>query len=701
MKVSELAKELGYKAGELVELAKEKGIIIKSARSTIDDDIASMVRSSIPPKPKKVRPRAKKAKAKPEEKQQIEPQEVPVTAEDKQEVLEKGPEISAPVATGVTQVEPQAPPKELIPEKRFVIRPPVTVKTLSQVTGIKANLILKKLMDHGIITNINSSLDERAIEIISLEFGCHIEVKRAEPEETLLLEDTTPDHPDDLLPRAPVVTFMGHVDHGKTSLLDCIRNTQVAVSEVGGITQRIGAYKVKADDKHVVFLDTPGHEAFTAMRARGAHVTDVVVLVVAADDGVMPQTEEAIAHARAAGVPIVVAINKVDKKEANVSRVKHQLAQLGLIPEEWGGKTVFVEVSALTNYNIDKLVEMLSLEAELLELKANPRKPARGVVLDASKSETKGIIAHALIQNGRLRRGDWVLCGKACGRIRAIYDEYGRSLNEALFSTPVQLVGLDEVPEAGDQFCVVKDPQLAKSIATQRKQKAHQASLSERAHISLENIFSHIESGKVKEIRIIIKADVKGSIEVLRGYLKNLSSEEVKIKILHSGVGNVNGSDVLLADASDAIIIGFNVKSEEHASNLAKEKGVQIKIYQVVYEVTEELKAALEGLLEPERAKVPVGRCMVKQVFAISRVGNIAGCMVSEGKVERGAQVSVIRDRRAVFEGKIESLKRFKEDVKEVTAGLECGIKISGFEEIRVGDIIEVFVIKEVARRLK
>jgi translation initiation factor IF-2 len=435
------------------------------------------------------------------------------------------------------------------------------------------------------------------------------------------------------------------------------------------------------------------------MRARGAHVTDVAVLVVAADDGVMPQTEEAINHARAAGVPIVVAINKIDKKDANPTRVKHQLSQLGLVPEEWGGKTVFVEVSALTGINIDRLVEMLSLEAELLELKANPKRTASGVVLEAKKTEGRGIVATLLIQNGTLRRGDIMLCGKAFGRVKVIHDDTGKLLSEAPPSTPVEVSGLDTLPEAGDKFLVVKDLELAKSIAEERKRREREALLVERAHVSLENLFEHIESGKIKEVKVVLKADVKGSIEVLRESLKNLSTKDVKIKFMHSGVGNINISDILLADVSDAIIIGFNVGIEERAEILSREKGISVKLYDVIYVAIEDMKAALEGMLEPEKMEVKLGCCLVKEIFKISKVGNVAGCLVSEGKMERSSLIKIIRDGRIIHQGKISSLKRFKEDIHEIGAGYECGIKIANFEDIKVGDIIEAYAVKKVSRK--
>jgi translation initiation factor IF-2 len=582
-----------------------------------------------------------------------------------------------------------------IEKKEVEVGLPITLKEFSQVVGIKLNIIIKKLLEKSIIANINSRLDEKVILLIGKEFGLQVRIKKPKPleEEIVDLELKEQDKKEDLIPRAPVVVFLGHVDHGKTSLLDRIRKTKVAQTEAGGITQHIGAYKVILDsNKSVVFLDTPGHEAFTAMRARGTKITDVAVLVVAADDGVMPQTEEAINHAHAAGVPIVVAINKIDKKTANPNRVKHQLAQLGLVPEDWGGNTVFVEVSALTGANVEHLVEMLSLEAELLELKANPKRQASGIVIEAKKLEGRGIVATLLVQNGTLRRGDAILCGQAFGRVKTIHDDRGRVLLDAPPSTPVEISGLDCFPEAGDRFVAVKNLELAKALAEERKTKLRDALLGERSHVSLENLFEHIESGKIKEIKVILKADVKGSIEVIRESLKNLSTEKIKIRFMHAGVGNINESDVLLADVSDALILGFSVLVEERAKVLAKEKGVDIKLYDVIYEAIDEMKLALEGMLEPEKIEVKIGRCVVKEVFKISKIGNIAGCLVTDGKIERSSLVRVIRDGKNIHnDGKLSSLKRFKDDVSDVNAGLECGLKISGFENIIPGDIIEAY----------
>ncbi|OHB74232.1 MAG: hypothetical protein A2Z34_00505 [Planctomycetes bacterium RBG_16_59_8] len=596
---------------------------------------------------------------------------------------------------GATPVRP--PPSDRPAE----ITVPIAVKDFSQLIGIKANLILKKLIDQGMMVTINSLVDGDTAKLLADEFKRPVNIRREKTAEENVLSREKPDDEKDRVRRAPVVTFMGHVDHGKTSLLDRIRKANVAAQESGGITQHIGAYKVTgADGRHVVFLDTPGHEAFTAMRARGANATDIAVIVVAADDGVMPQTEEAINHARAADVAIVVAINKCDKKEANLNRVKHQLAQLGLASEDWGGKTVCVEVSAISGQNIELLIEMLALEAEMLELRANPGKPAKGLVLEARKTEKKGIVATALVQDGTLKKGDVVLCGRTYGRVRHMADEFGRNIESALPSTPLQLFGLTDMPDAGDHFVVVDSLQDAKQVAEERMSSARERQLVERSHVTLDNLFTHIESGAIKDVRIILKADVKGSIEVLRDSLAKIHSPEVKLSIIHGGVGSISESDVLLADASNAIIIGFHVIVEERARALAKDRGVDIRTYSIIYQVIDEVKSALEGLLEPEKVEEVIGHCTIKEVLKISRSGTVAGCLVTDGKIVRSAAVRLVRDGAVIHEGKMESLRRFKDDVKDVANGFECGLRIAGYDDIKAGDIIEAYLVKEVARKL-
>jgi len=602
-------------------------------------------------------------------------------------------------------VQPPKPRPVVVPiaDREIELTVPITIKDFCEKLGIKSGAVMRSLIEKGVMATINASLTEDQVVEMALEFNrpkVKI-VKQKTVEQVELTDKSAKDKPEDLVPRAPVVVFMGHVDHGKTSLLDRIRNTNVAAGESGGITQHIGASKVTTKDgKPVVFLDTPGHEAFTAMRARGANVTDVAVIVVAADDGVMPQTEEAINHAKAAGVKIVVALNKCDKPQANPNKVKGQLASLGLNPEDWGGDTVCAEVSAITGTGVDHLVEMLSLEAELLDLKANPTRPAEGAVLEARKTEDRGVVATLLVQSGTLRKGDILLAGRAHGRVRAMHDSAGRSLAEAPPSTPVEVTGFVNPPDAGDRFNIIESIDKARAIADERSKKERATALMERQHLTLESLFSKIESGRLKEVRVVLKVDVQGSAEVLKEALQGMSTEEVKLRLLHVSVGAITESDVILADASDAIIIGFHVEPEERARQLAKDKGVDIRLYDVIYKAIEEMQAALEGLLEPEEVEAKTGHATVKQIFRISRIGTIAGCAVTDGRIGRGDQVRLIRNGKITFTGKMESLKRVKDDVKEVVEGYECGIKLAGHDDVIPGDIIESFQIQKVARKL-
>ena len=581
---------------------------------------------------------------------------------------------------------------------KFALEEPVTVKSFSETVGVKANAILGKLLQQNIVATMNHILDEETVQKMAGEFKVEITLKKARDLEQELTAAIPPDRPEDLRPRPPVVTFLGHVDHGKTSLLDFIRKSHVTAGEAGGITQHIGAYKVVRNGRSVVFLDTPGHEAFTAMRARGANVTDVVVLVVAADDGVQPQTEEAISHARAAKVPIVVAINKCDKPTANPLRVKQQLVGLDLTPEEWGGSTVCVEVSALTGKGVDEMLEMLALEAELLELRANPSGPARGTVLEARISQERGAVATVLVRNGTLRRGDVMLAGHAWGRVRAMADDRGRLVKEAGPATPVEVYGLSKVPDASDNFIVLQDAEKARMIAEDRARRKRLASLVAREHVTLENLYSRIAEGNVRELPVVLKADVKGSIEVLQKQLTDIGTTEVKIHILHSGVGGISQSDVLLADASDGIIIGFHVVPEESARRVAEEKGVDIRLYEIIYKVIEDLKKALSGMLAPEKKEVVIGHVHIRTTFKVSKVGTVAGCFVTDGKLVRNANIRLIRENVVIYTGKMASLKRFKDDVREVREGFECGIKIEGYDDIKIGDVIEAFEVHEIAR---
>jgi translation initiation factor IF-2 len=578
---------------------------------------------------------------------------------------------------------------------------PMSLREFSNQTGVKADRIISKLLERGTPRAMNDLLQEEEAVGLAKEFGVVVEAKKERDEEQEMLTLAAEEgRPEDLVLRAPVVTLMGHVDHGKTSLLDRIRQSNIAGGEFGGITQHIGAYRVQSDGHTIVFLDTPGHEAFTAMRARGAQVTDLVVLVVAADDGVMPQTEEAISHARAAAVPIVVAINKVDRPDANVLRVKNQLSSLGFLPEEWGGQTIMVETSAVTGQGISQLLEMLALEAELLELRANPTRSARGAVLEARVTAGRGVVATVLVQDGVLRVGDVVLCGTSYGRVRSLTDDRGEPLTEAGPAMPLEVTGLAGVPEAGDRMYVLSDIQKAKEIAAERDRRRRLTEAVPRRHVTLQDLRAEIEAGQRKELAVVVKADVQGSLEVIKEQLAQISSPEVRLNVLHAAVGDVGEGDVLLADASDAVIIGFMVAVDPAVAAEAHRRGVEVRLYRIIYELTDEVRRALAGLLEPERREVSLGEAEVRQLFAVSRVGTVAGCLVTRGVMRRNARVRLRRGAEVVFDGALESLRRFKNDASEVAEGYECGIKLAGFNDVHEGDRIEAYAVEEVARTL-
>jgi translation initiation factor IF-2 len=608
-------------------------------------------------------------------------------------------------------------PKEVLQKKRsgptqprkgkVPIQLPITVRSLSEAAGVRSVDLLFKLRDHGMANaTINSTIEPLVAETLALDLGCELDIKRPlDAEEQLLNTLNQPDNPEDLVPRAPIVTIMGHVDHGKTSLLDKIRQSNVVATEAGGITQVIRAWRVEHGGHPVTFLDTPGHEAFTKMRARGAQVTDVAVIVVAADDGVMPQTEEAINHAKAAKVPIVVAINKVDLPNANINKTRQQLYGLEVIPDNMGGDTPFVETSAATGKGIEELLDTLSLVAEtLLELKANPNKAGHGTCLEAMLSEGEGVRATLLVQDGTLHRGDVILCGATSGRVRAMYDDLGRPIESAGPSVPVRITGLDEVPNADDPFQVVDDLATANRIAGDRKERLLESHLVKREPARLENL---AELKKVSELKIILKADFRGSIEAIRKEMEKLHHEEVRVRILHAAIGGITESDVQLALTSpqDTLIVGFNVVPDDRARALAEEKGVQIRQYDIIYHLTDDIRAALEGKLKPREEVVHLGRAVVRETFKISRVGTIAGCHVTQGTIERSAKVRLIREGVVIYPPPdrtvgLESLKRFKEDVREVREGFDCGLKIAGYDDVKVGDVIEAFRVEHVQRTL-
>jgi translation initiation factor IF-2 len=588
---------------------------------------------------------------------------------------------------------------------KIVVELPCSVRVFSEALGVPARTIQAKLLAMGVAATITANVDAEMAELLAVELGVEVDVRRAVSLEDRVLETLEqPDDPATLVPRPPIVTFLGHVDHGKTSLLDRILGIDVAAHEKGGITQHIRAYEIQKDGRPITFVDTPGHEAFTQMRARGANVTDVAVLVVAADDGVMPQTEEAISHARAAGVPIVVALNKIDLPGLNIERIYQQLASNELLPSEWGGETEVVKTSAVTGVGIDSLLETLLTVAELREYKANPARPARGTCLEAEIHEDRGVVVKVLVQTGTLRPGDVIVCGPAYGRVKAMYDTLlpRRKHAEAGPSMPVNLTGLSIAPGAGDRFYVLEDISEARHLAEQRAADARQRDLAgAREHVTLENLFERLgERDEVQTLNIILRADVRGSIEAIRNEIGKLSHPEVQIRILQATVGGISEADVHLADASDAVIIGFNVVPDEGARVLADARGVQVRRYDIIYQVTEDLKAALEGMLRPQRQEKDLGRALVQQVFHISRVGTVAGCRAIVGTITRDARVRLIRDNRVVGEYAIESLKREKDDVREIREGFECGIKLAGFNDVKEGDVLEAYKIEEIKRTL-
>ena len=573
----------------------------------------------------------------------------------------------------------------------------ITVKDLASELKKTTAEVIKKLLGFGIMATINNEIDFDTAYLVAQEFGVNA-TKKEEVKEEDILFDESEDKPEDLVTRPPVVCVMGHVDHGKTSLLDAIRKTNVIEGEAGGITQAIGAYMVNVNGREITFLDTPGHEAFTSMRARGAQITDIAILVVAANDGVMPQTVEAIHHAKAAGVPIIVAVNKIDLPEANIDKVKQELMNYELVPEEWGGDTIFVPISAKKHQNIDELLEMVLLEADVLELKANPHKQAKGVVIEARLDKSKGPIATMLVQRGTLDVGDTIVVGSAIGRIRAMKNDKGQKVKSATPSTPVEIMGLTELPEAGDIFYEVKDEKMAKHLIERRKRQAREKSINQVTPVTLDNLFSQMEQGHLKQLNIIVKADVQGSAEALKQSLEKLSDEEVKVRVIHSAAGAVNESDVTLAKVSNSIIIAFNVRPGPIAKQVAEKEAVEIKQYSVIYQAIDDVKAAMKGMLDPIFEEKVIGNVEVRQTFKVSNVGTIAGAYVLDGKIERNAGVRVIRDNVVIHEGKLASLKRFKDDVKEVAKGYECGMQIENYNDIKEGDIIEVYVMEEVKR---
>ncbi|MGB9839757.1 translation initiation factor IF-2 [Thermovenabulum sp.] len=646
-------------------ILEDLDIDVKNHMSSLEDDMAQLIIDLIneEKEPKK----NKKDKEEEKELKIIEP---------KKEVEKKEEQTKSKIQ------------KVILPEK-------ITIKELGQKTNIEPVKLIKKLIDFGLMLNINADIDFESAKRLLKEFGYEAEKEEEESKEKLV-KKIKEESAGNLKPRPPVVTVMGHVDHGKTTLLDAIRETRVAAQEAGGITQHIGASQIEKDGKIIIFLDTPGHEAFTALRARGASVTDIVVLVVAADDGVMPQTIEAINHAKAAGVPIIVAVNKIDKPDANPEKVKQQLTEYGLIPEEWGGDTVFVNVSARNRIGIDQLLEMILLVADMQELKADYDSPAVGVIIEAKLDKGRGPVASVIVQKGTLKVGDIIVAGGTWGKVRAMFDSRGKIVKEATPSIPVEVIGFEEVPVAGDILKVVEDEKTAREMAEKEKELLKEKEDITSPKVSLEKLFDKIKKGEVKELNVIIKADVHGSLEALKQAIEKCSNDQVVIRIIHGGVGAINESDILLASASNAVVIGFNVRPDSNARKLAEKENIDIRTYRIIYELIEDLQSAMKGLLEPEYKEVVIGHAQVRALFKVPNVGIVAGCYVVDGKITRNANIRVIRNGVVIYEGKISSLKRFKEDVREVASGYECGIAIDKFNDIKEDDVLEAFVNKKV-----
>ncbi|AFK86832.1 MULTISPECIES: translation initiation factor IF-2 [Thermoanaerobacterium] len=675
-RVYELAKELKITSKELISKLNDLDINVKNHMSTLEDDEVSLIIDLLTEK---------------EETETDELVEEYDEIDEKPKKSNKKQKKSDAKKAKDDNNKPQDDSVKIISIPAFI-----TVKELSEKMKINPSDIIKKLISKGIMVTINQQIDYENASQIAEEYGFLLE-KKEENEDNLEIIDKEDDEKD-LLPRPPVITVMGHVDHGKTSLLDAIRKTNVTQREAGGITQHIGASVVEINGKKVVFLDTPGHEAFTAMRARGASVTDIAVLVVAADDGVMPQTIEAINHAKAANVPIIVAINKIDKPNANPDRVKQELVEYGLVPEDWGGNTICVNVSAQKNIGLDDLLEMILLEAEMLELKANPNRPARGTIIEAQLDKNRGPVATVLVQKGTLKTGDVIIAGTAYGKVRAMFDDKGRKVKKASPSIPVEVLGLSDVPKAGDILVVLDDEKKARSIAEKRKEKFREEEMMQKQKISLDELFNQIKEGNVKELNIILKADVQGSVEALKSSIEQLSNDDVRLRVIHGAVGAITETDVMFASASNAIIIGFNVRPDSKAKSLAEKEKVDIRLYRIIYDAIDDLKAAMKGMLEPEYREKELGKAEVRAVFRVPNVGNVAGCYVVEGKISRNANIRLVRDGIVIFEGKISSLKRFKDDVKEVQSGFECGIGIERFNDIKEGDVLEAYQMEEIPR---
>ncbi|MFH0731954.1 MAG: translation initiation factor IF-2 [Candidatus Omnitrophota bacterium] len=695
IKLSDLAKQLKTTSKELIGKLSEMGIGISSDKNPLDEITIRKIKKALARKETPPRIEAK-VEIKPEVKKK--PEALQLIKEKAAPKIQKPAEEKRP-ETVLVQPPEEKPQPALAAQKVLQIKFPLTIKDLALKMFVGPSTLIKTLMEMGIMATINQLIDEDVAKKSGEKLGYAIEALKSVEEKVVAVYEEQ--DLSKLVHRAPVVTFMGHVDHGKTSLLDYIRKSKITEYEKGGITQHIGAYRVELARGAITFLDTPGHEAFTAMRARGATATDIIILVVAADDGIKPQTIEAISHARAAQVPIVVAINKIDKPNIDIDRVKKQLSEYDLLAEDWGGKTITVGVSAKTGAGIDTLLDMLLLEAEMLELKADPTKPAKGVIIEGKLSKGGGPIATVLVQSGTLQAGDIIVCGQYCGKVRALIDDRIHKTKKATPSMPVEILGLNGVPEAGDTFYVIDSEKRAREICESHARKIKEAQTSPGVvKISLEDLYDKIKKGEVKELRIILKADVQGSLEALKDSLLKIDTKEIRLNIMLAGVGEVKESDVMLAAASNAIIIGLHTTKTTEANEIAAKEGVDIKLYGIIYEAISDIKAALEGLLEPKLKEEFKGRALVRQVFNLTKYGIIAGCYVQKGTIKRTNNCRLIRNGQEVFKGKLSSLKRFKDDVKEMGEGFECGIGLEGFKDIQAGDIIEAFEILKIARKL-
>lgn len=686
VRVYEYAKEIGKQSKDIIKVLRESEIEVSNHMSMLTEEGLAKLNSIF--KAKKEEPKAEKVASNQNQSDTKKHKKKKNKKEKNKKSNKQQPAII------------EAPTEETISEDTILVRDGMTVGELSEVLSVNSTELIKKLfMELKIMANINQSLTLEQIELIAMDYGKEIQEEVEINKEDLDLYFEVEDEEKNLKERAPIVTIMGHVDHGKTTLLDTIRNTRVTAGEAGGITQHIGAYQVRTKDKKITFLDTPGHAAFTTMRARGAKITDVTILVVAADDGVMPQTIEAINHAKAADVPIIVAVNKMDKPQANPDRVMNELVEYGLISEEWGGDTIFVPISALKGEGIDELLENILLVTEMQELKANPNRLALGTVIEAKLDKGRGAVATLLVQNGTLNVGDPLVVGNTYGRVRAMINDRSKNIHTAKPSTPVEITGLQDVPNAGDRFVVFGDEKTARQIGEKRQQQYIETTRQANSAVSLDTLFEQMKQGEMKDLNIIIKADVQGSVEALAMSLAKIDVEGVNVRIIHTGVGAINESDITLAVASSAVVIGFNVRPDNNAKQMAATEQVDIRLHSIIYKVIEEIEAAMTGLLDPEFVEKVIGLAEVRQVYKVSKIGTIAGAYVTEGKVSRDGKVRVIRDSVVIYEGEIDTLRRFKDDVKEVQSGYECGMTVENFNDIKEGDVFEVYIMEEVKNR--